>query len=292
MFGYVRPPKSELRVREFDQFKACYCSLCHSLSREYGVSARFILNFDFLFLTMLLWPTEKKPEYEKRTCPASPFCKKQCCIPQPFMKTVDAYSIILAYWKLRDSMRDDGFIRSLGARFAALALRRAYKRARNDAPQFDAVVSEKLAELTELEKNQEPSLDRAADKFASIIASAVPEGLDGAFSRELSQVLYHTGRWIYIIDAVNDLNEDFKQGVYNPVAVRFGIENGVLGGEAASELRLTLENSLNLVRSAFELMPENVWAEIIRNIIYLGMPTVTDAVFSGKFRNTRDGMPR
>ena len=31
MFGYVRPFKSELLVREYDQYKAAYCQLCRAL---------------------------------------------------------------------------------------------------------------------------------------------------------------------------------------------------------------------------------------------------------------------
>ena len=44
MFGYVRPDAPELKIREFERFRACYCGLCHEMSRKYGTAARFILN--------------------------------------------------------------------------------------------------------------------------------------------------------------------------------------------------------------------------------------------------------
>ena len=52
MFGYVSPQKSELRMREFSEYRAVYCSLCRSL-RALGFGAKLFLNYDFVFAAML-----------------------------------------------------------------------------------------------------------------------------------------------------------------------------------------------------------------------------------------------
>ena len=79
MFGYIRPLRPELKVKDFDRFKACYCSLCHTLGKEYGLPARFILNYDFTFMTMLLWGSDEPLEYCPKRCPVSPIHKKCMC---------------------------------------------------------------------------------------------------------------------------------------------------------------------------------------------------------------------
>jgi hypothetical protein len=55
MFGYIRPLKGELKLREFEKFRACYCGLCSALGKEYGITSRLILNYDFFFLAALMW---------------------------------------------------------------------------------------------------------------------------------------------------------------------------------------------------------------------------------------------
>ena len=292
MFGYIRPLKSELKVREFEQFKACYCSLCHSLGKEYGAASRFILNYDFTFLAMLLWNREIPICYETKRCIASPFKKKCTCTAAEPMKRCAAYSVILAYWKLKDSIADKGFFRSLPDRGASIALIPAYKRASKDFPEFSGFVSSLLKELNELEESGESSMDRCADKFALILSHLSDHVEDEAKRRMLQQLFYHTGRWIYIVDAVNDIKEDMSAGEFNPVAVKYELKTPDIDDSIKNELRMTLLNSENIIISAFSLMEETGWSEIIKNIIYLGMPDIRERVFDGTFKNTKEGLPR
>jgi hypothetical protein len=99
------------------------------------------------------------------------------------------------------------------------------------------------------------------------------------------------GRWIYIIDAVNDTEEDAKQGSYNAVLMKYG-EESKLTDEEKEELKITLSHSLNLIISAYGLLERTQWTDIIENILYLGMPQVAEAVMNGEFRNVKDGVPR
>lgn len=290
MFGYIRPLKPELKVKDFEKFKACYCALCHTLGKEYGFAARFILNFDFTFMTMLLWDEDERVCYTTKRCPMSPIRKKCICCASKSLMVSAGYSVILAWWKLKDSVQDDIFFKAMASRLGMLCLRRSYKRASKRYPEFDGVVREHLAELTVLEKENCPSVDRASDQFANLLAAAA-KGSDGVLERIYHQIFYHMGRWIYIIDAVNDIEEDSKHGSYNPILTRYSVQNK-LSDEQKAELKTTLAHSLNLIISAYGLLPKNPWTDIIENIIYLGMPYVSDAVFDGTFKNTRDGLPR
>lgn len=286
MYGYVRPLKSELKVREYEAFKSVYCGLCHTLRERYGLAARFVVNFDFTFMAMLLSETEA-PCLRYRRCMASPFRKKCCHCQDPSLDAAAAYSVILAWHKLLDSVRDDGFWRRLRSRGCMLLLRRAYKRASKDALRFDACVRENLDRLSDLENSECDSLDAPADCFASILrAVAEDDGSDRA--RILSQILYHTGRIVYILDAADDLPEDIRTGNYNPLIRRFSLKGTSLPEEAVRELEQTILLSENALRAAFALLPVNSWTSILTNIIYEGLPRVKSLVLQGKWREIRN----
>jgi hypothetical protein len=292
MFGYVRPVKEELKVREFEQFKACYCALCHALGSKYGSAARFVLNYDFTFLAMLLWNEGDAPVYIKKRCAASPCRKKTCCAATHALDVCAGYSVILAWWKILDAIRDETFFKSLPDRFAALFVRRAYKKASKEYPDFAEQVRICIGELSDLENSKEATLDGLADRFARITKAASCIIADNLKRRVLEQLLYHTGRWIYIIDACDDLAEDLKAGRDNPVARRFGITDDALSPESKEALKTTLTHSINLAGAAFELMPQSAWTEITKNIIYLGMPEVLRRVLEGTWKRQRSRVPK
>ena len=283
MFGYVRPVTTELKVKELDMFKSCYCGLCHVMGKKFGFTSRFLLNYDFVFLTMLLWNKNDPIELEGKRCAACPFKKKQCCKPNAALEKAAAMSVILSWWKIQDEIRDEGFVKSLVYRGAALLLRKAYSKAAKEFAEFDAAVRNNLEELTRLEKENCSYLDAVADRFARILSCAAVTG-DKIKDRILEQVLYHTGRWIYIIDAADDFDNDIRSGSYNAVSARFG-SSDTLGEEEKARLELTLMQSRNMAGNSFELLDETPWSDTVRNIIALGMPGVTEAVLSGVWKN-------
>lgn len=290
MFGYIRPLKDELKVREFEAFKACYCALCHTLKTQYGTFSRFILNYDFTFLSMLLWDEDETPVNKCARCIASPFRKKTYCEPSRALQICAGYSIILAWWKLRDSVADEGFFHSLRDRALSLLLKRAYRKASKTYVVFEQTVRSGLEELRHLEDSEGASLDAYADKFAMITAALVSEAEGAGKQRALSQLLYHTGRFIYIIDACDDLEDDLKNSRFNAIAQRFGIKKGKLSDEDKQSLGTTLTHSCNLIGAAFELLKPNPWSSILRNIIYLGMPDASTHVLNGTWRVRRSSL--
>lgn len=287
MFGYIRPLKEELKVREYEDFKACYCALCHTLKAEYGPFSRNILNYDFTFLAMLFWHENEKPDRKCARCIASPLTKKTFCVTSRALRVCAGYSVILAWWKLRDSVADEGFFRSLRDRIASILLKRAYKKAARTYASFEKAVRTGMDALRLLESSESESLDACADKFAAITSALASEADEREKQRALSVLLYHTGRFIYIIDACDDLEEDCKRGRFNAVARRFGVKTGKLSDGEKESLKTTLLHSCSLISAAFELLPPNPWSSILRNIIYLGMPDAGTRVLNGTWRSGR-----
>ncbi len=276
MFGYVRPVLGKLTEAERETYQAAYCGLCHCLKRRCGLGARYTLQYDFVFLALLL---EDAPEGEtcRRRCAAHPWKPRPCAAQTPALELCADESVILAYYKLRDGAHDEGFWKALGSRSAALALRRAYRRARREQPDFDAHVRACLAELDKLEGENSPQLDRVADTFARLLSAAAPETGEGALDRPRQQLLYHLGRWVYLTDAVDDRSEDTARGRYNPIAARFGQDPDL------DYLSTTMTHSTALAQSAFQLLPRTCRSPLLENILYLGLPHVQQLVLEGKW---------
>ena len=279
MYGYVRPVKDELKVRQYEAYKAAYCGLCHCLRRDFGVPARFVVNYDFTFLAMLLW-TDRGADYDQARCMASPLKRKNVLRAAPALETAAALSVILAYWKLRDNLRDEGPGKAAASGLGIGALEASYRRAREKQPDFAAAARERLEELRQLEGEQCPSLDRPADCFARLLTAAASAAEGEENRRALEQLLYHMGRTVYLLDAADDLEEDLRRGGYNPVALRFGLKEAPMPEEVRTELRLTLGHSLNSISGAYALLPRNAFSAITENIVYLGIPAAVEQVLA------------
>ena len=235
MFGYVRPSDGHLTAEDKQRFQAAYCGLCRSLGRRYGLAARMILNYDLACLAMLLSREPECPTAHFR-CPAHPVRGCDALERQPAFDAAADLSVILTWWQLTDGVADHGFFRGLPYRAALLALGRAYRKARARRPGFDERTQAHLEELARLEGERCPSMDRAADAFAALLAGASEEEPDPVRRRVLRQLLYHLGRWIYLVDAADDLKKDVKSGSYNPLLYRFHAEGGTLTAEDRAAL--------------------------------------------------------
>ena len=287
MFGYVRPPLAALPPEESDRFRRIYCGLCHTLGERCGTAARFILNYDFTFLAILL--SEGEGETPEARCPVSPLKKRPYLASNDAMELAADESVILAYWQLRDGVADHDWFHGLKYRSLSAALEPAYRKASAARPAFDAVTRQQLKLLSELEQEGCDSIDRAADAFAQILGAAAEEVDDPIRRRVLSQLLYHLGRWVYLVDAADDLKDDAKVGNYNPVALRYGLENGEWTAESRSAFAVTLDHSIHMMATAYELWDFGVWTPILKTTIYNGLFQVGKAVLDGTYETLRRG---
>ncbi len=279
MFGYVRPLRPELKVREDLLYRATYCGLCRCLRRRCGLAAPAALSFDCTFLALLLWEPEANPTLCAGRCYTNPLVKRPMCGESPALDRAADVGVVLSWWKLKDSVQDGDFREGMTARAAKALLWTAYERARGRLESFDATVRSCLEELARLEKENCPSLDRPADAFARLLRAAAPE--DDPRGRVFDQLLYHLGRWIYLVDARDDLAEDREKGNYNPLAARYGPD----GDDGA--LKLTLDHSLELMGAAFQLGDFGCRTPVLENILYLGLPAVQRAVFDGSWNEIK-----
>lgn len=283
MFGYVRPSLARLSEEDKARFSGVYCGLCRVLGERYGQAARMILNYDFTFLAILLWPGEP-PEPLRRSCVAHPFRRREYYPGNPALELAADESVILSWWQIQDALTDPEKRGKTKYRAARAALKSAYRKARERRPDFDRVTREQLERLRVLEEEKCASLDQPADAFAKLLAAAAQEAADPVKARVLEQMLYHLGRWVYLTDAADDLAKDFVSGSYNPLICRYGLRRGELTEEARKGLVVSLDHSIRLMAAAYELWDFGAWSSIIQATIYEGLFLVGRAVLEGTFQ--------
>lgn len=227
MFGYVRPYKPELLVKEYGQYKAIYCQLCRVLGDEYGVLARFALSYDCAFYAMLaLSVTGSRVEEQKRRCVCNPL--KACTyLPSPgeAYKKAAALCVLLTYHKLRDDCEDEGFFASLGSRLLLPVVSPKAGRAARQYPDMAGIV-EKAMESQRQAEEEGAGVDRCAEPTANLLGELFGElaGCDSKQRPALESFGYFLGRWVYLMDAADDLAEDMRSGSFNPFIKRLGLE--------------------------------------------------------------------
>lgn len=286
MFGYVRPPLGMMEEEQVAHFRQMYCGLCHTLKSRHGFWAQFILNYDFTFLAMVLSGADGAEPCQSR-CLANPVKKQTYCPQSEALELAADQSVILAYWQLQDHVVDDGFFKATGYRIAGWLLKSAYRKAATYRPGFDAITRQQLDALHGLEVAQCPSIDEAADTFATLLAGAAAEMETPMDKRVLGQLLYHLGRWIYLIDGADDLAEDAKSGNYNPVALRYGLKDGQWTQEAKEDFANTLDHSIHMVATALELRKPTPWTSLLEATVYTGLFAVGNGVLEGTFEKPK-----
>lgn len=292
MFGYVRPYKPEMKVREFESFRAMYCGLCHTLKARYGFGSRMLLSYDMCFMALLMsGVTSCGIKTCHKRCVVSPFRKRACVNENLALDFAADCSVILTYWKLRDSAHDEKGLRAMTACFSAWLLKRKYRKASGQLPAFAEAVEQGIRRLDELERENTPSLDRAADAFAAMMKKAAVGIAEEKVRRPVEQILYHVGRWVYITDAWDDLQDDLKSGSYNAIIARFEVKTPEGMAEAREAVRLTLLQSAQTAAAASELLDLGRSEPIVKNILYMGLPAMAESVMEGttKQRSSRHG---
>lgn len=277
MFGYVTINQSALKDEETDIYRRYYCGLCEALKRSYGTAGRIVLSYDMAFLVMLLsgvYDVETKEEEFR--CIAHPE-KKQKRLINDFSYYCADMTVLLAYYKCLDDKNDEN---SLKGRAGELALKKHAEKAANKYPQKAENIKRYLDELTIAEKELTKDIDRVSGLFGSIMAE-VFDCKNDIWSPILRKMGFYLGKFIYIMDAYEDVPEDIKTGSFNIFKDRF--EKDGFDDYCAQMLNMMMAESAQ----AFELLPVIDNIEILRNIIYAGVWTKFEAVKAK--RNDKNG---
>ena len=262
MFGYVRINKMVLTFREFDYYKGYYCGLCKYLKENYGEVSRLSLNYDITFLIVILtalYKLDSDITYER--CIANPLKKKKKIINE-ITEYAASMNILLSYYKLEDNLYDDNGIKDkLAYELYKGKLKKAYEK----YPQKAEYIKQQLGNLRELEKQESKSIDKVSNTFGNLMGEIFVYKKD-EYEQNLRNIGFNLGKYIYILDAYEDLEEDNKKGRYNPFIDYIDKKE-----ELKNKVDRLISMSLGMATKNIEQLNLEFNKSIIDNIIYSGV---------------------
>ncbi len=287
MLGYVRCATGEMLVKHHSLYQAMYCGLCHSIGKNTGRALLPFLSYDFVFLSTLRLLVSGEPiQTEQQFCLLHPLKNKKKRIKDNNQLCYASQAaLFLTYEKMRDDLldRDASVPRRILVSLWAPLLKRACRRTIRKNPSLEPLfssLSEKMEEGRRLEKSQ-ASLDEMCSSFAKILSVIFSFGTEGESKRILSSLGGYLGRFIYTLDAVDDLEADEKKGAFNPILLRYGTAEQAKAH--FEELDLVLSYYVNQMKLALDLLEgdQNLFA-ICDNIICLGLSQTAGNIMKPK----------
>lgn len=292
MFGYLKPCRPELKVREAETYKAVYCGLCRELGRKFGPFARLTLSYDFAFLSLVGMSVQAEGEacFGKCRCIAHPVRKQACCLPGKVQTFSAAAAMVLFYYKVYDDFADRGFWKRLRAFLLLPYAKFVRKRALavcEQASEVDAAAAKMVEAQRKLEADRCASVDRAAEPTAQFLSAVLGTFLpgEGTQAAVLKRFGYLLGRTIYLCDALDDLEDDRKTGNYNPFLCSQD-SAGAAGAADAEDASEHAKGSLFLTvaeaGAAYELLETGQFGGILDNIVFLGLKNEVERILKKK----------
>lgn len=276
LFGYLQIEKSELKVKDFEKYRAIYCSLCRQLGADYSVFARLILSYDCTFFAVVLLSLEEGcTGFKKGKCKCNPLKSCTYCIKgEEAFKAASALSVISAYYKLKDDIYDSGFFKRLICYMALPFVKRWRNKAAKSYREIDEIVYNMLSNQQLAEKDSDCCIDKACEPTAVMLSSVLNLYAKNDLQRQIfEQMGYHLGRWIYLCDAINDLESDIKKKSFNPLKKYVG---------NVQYFEQILNQATFQATSAYNLYEPKKFKEILDNLFYFGLNTTKEKILKKK----------
>ena len=291
MFGYIRPSIGELRVKEYETYRAVYCSICHALKEHFGVLSTLSLNYDFTFAALLgLALQDDFPGYESFTCAAHPLRKHQRLKEeQHTLPYISGCVVSMVHAKVADNIADAKGLKSAAYRITLPLTARAGKKADSLFPVLAGVCQDMNRQQAVVEAAPDTSLDAAAEPSAHALSKMMTALSENPMEqRILERFGYLLGRWIYFVDALDDLDDDLKDNGFNPFLRKFQV-TGEMTNEKKQQIHQYGRELLNItaaeMAAAYELLELKRFKSILDNIVYLGLTASMERVFNRKNKN-------
>ena len=222
MFGYLKLDKDELRLKDIKKYQSIYCGLCNSLRKEYGILYAMFLTYESVFLYFylsLVFGKKDKVEIVTR-CPLNPLIKKRIILDDEIMEYVAFINILLVEIKCRDDINDeDSIVKKILDNIICKNIRFVQNKEKHE----ELVVKiERIIELFGEKEKMHCSIDECMSPMGDFLQCIVShflhiKGLTDNISIEYISIANCLGKWIYVIDAFDDMEEDIRNDSFNPL---------------------------------------------------------------------------
>ncbi len=269
MFGYVMPVKSEMKMRDFDAYRAVYCGLCKQLGKSYGVFSRFLLNYDLVLLAVLADAlSEESGQLQFEGCFVNPIGKRPTMHKTTGLSLAADGLVMLSWHKLRDDLSDEPLHKRLAYFAAKPAMSIMYRKAAARQPELADVFTQQMLKQAKLEKAGCTSIDQAADPTAQMCAAMFAAA---ASEPHQKQILYRLGLFcgqiVYLLDAAEDYEQDLQNTSYNVLAV-----SGLTQEQGVEHVKQRCRMAAGEIALCYNLLTFTQYKDILDNIFFLGLP--------------------
>lgn len=257
-----------------------YCGLCKGIGCTCGCRARLALNYDLTFLSVLAHNLlDNDITIEKQHCLIHWFKKRPIAKVDDLTKRIAALNVILAYHKCNDDVIDSGKGRIKRSFFS-----KAYKKAKKLEPNLDKIVAERYLDLVKLEKQNCDSIDMVADPFGLMMQDVVKEIMPQVYSDNLASLAYNLGKWIYLIDALDDFDKDKKKGNFNVfINANPSVENKAqFINEKENEIKFIFGGVLNDIELNAQALEYKFNHDLLDNVLRKGLKAQTKQIMENK----------
>lgn len=284
MFGYVTPDKPYLYMKDDVLYKALYCGVCKGIGKSCGQISRFTLTYDITFMSAIIHNLLGVDVKIKREhCVAHPLTKRPMANVDEITEALGALNVVLAYYKLSDDVLDEkkGGIK----RFF---IKGGFKRAAKKYPEFVKIVESEYKKLYALESNSENRIDVICDPFANMLKDLSRELLKGKSTEYTDLLFYNLGKWIYLIDALDDYDKDLKKGDYNAFKAAYNAKNyAELKKNNAEEISFILGATISAIDESLLKIEFKFNSDLIKNVASRGTKERTKTVLLKTEKNKK-----
>jgi hypothetical protein len=282
MFGYTVPDYGKLSPSDLSTYRRYYCETCHQLKSEYGILSTSAVNYDMTFNTIIINSlTCSAPHFEGTG--NSLFCvfKKPGADSDIFRKMA-AYTILLTKWELVDDSFDKP---SMKSNAASLILNRAISKAERSYPEYDETVGKGFEVLRGMEESECRDAVLMGETFGRSLSFALKDLAGDAAGPSAEDLFTHLGAAVYLMDAIDDLDQDYMDGTYNPFLVGCGsyMNKEQFIKDNLYELSDSLNKVIGSLQSSYSAVRKDMKFDIgiSDNIVYHGIPGSAKGVMSG-----------
>jgi len=262
MFGYIVINKAEMKFKDFDTYQSYYCGLCKRLKECYGRRGQMTLSYDMTFLIVLLTGLyEPETTINSVNCIAHPF-EKHTARTNEYSDYAASMNLILTYYKCKDDWNDERKKKSYAVMQVLKSKMEVIKKA---YPEKVSRVSANLQRLSILEAENEQNIDLMAGLFGEIMAELFAVKHD-EWEASLRKIGFFLGKFVYLMDAYEDVEKDIQSGNYNPFKKAFTEDTNF-----AENIRSLLTLMMAECSREFEKLPILMHTDILRNILYSGV---------------------
>ncbi|MCX4320330.1 MAG: DUF5685 family protein [Lachnospiraceae bacterium] len=263
MFGYININRNQLTEESKEAYQAYYCGLCQKLRNNFGAKGQMLLNYDMTFLIVLLTGLyELESQKQEFTCPMHPTRKQTAWLNEATEYAADM-NLLLGYHNLEDDWKDD---KSYTKKALAKILEKDYVNVREKYKRQAEAVETYMEKLKAAEEDKEQNLDVTAGLTGEMMGEIFDWKRD-EWSEELHCLSFYMGKFIYLMDAYEDMEKDKKKKQYNPLRLMAD----QCQGDFETFCKLMLTSMMSECARSFERLPILTHADILRNVLYSGV---------------------